>query len=65
MALGLTQPPTEMIPGIFPGGKDGRFLELTTLAISCVDFLEILEAWTSWNPKGLSRPVIAYKYLIA
>ena len=33
MALGLTQPPTEMsiLPGVFPGGKGGRCVRLTTL----------------------------------
>ena len=34
MALGSTQ------PGIFPGGKGGRCLGLTTLPPSCADFLK-------------------------
>jgi len=31
------------VPEIFPGGKGGRFLELTTLSPSCADCLEIWE----------------------
>jgi hypothetical protein len=45
------------VPEILPGGKDGRCVWLTTLPPSCADCLEILGATTSWNPKGLSRPV--------
>jgi hypothetical protein len=43
MALGLTQPLTEMNIGIFPGGKDGRCVRLTTLPTSYADCLEIWE----------------------
>jgi hypothetical protein len=35
MALGSTQPLTEMRPGVFPGGKCGRCLGRTTLPPSC------------------------------
>ena len=37
MALGSTQPLTEMssILGVFPGGKGGRCVRLTTLPPSC------------------------------
>ena len=43
MALGLTQP-LKKVTGIFPGGKGGRCVGLTTLPSSCVDRLEsILE----------------------
>jgi hypothetical protein len=38
MALGLTQPLTEI-----PGGKDGWCIWLTTLAPSCADRVEIWE----------------------
>ena len=38
-------------------GKGGRWVGLTTLPPLYVDCLEILGASTSWNPKGLSRPV--------
>jgi hypothetical protein len=41
MALGSTQPLTE----IFPGGKGGRYVELTTLPPSCADSLKI------WGPQ--------------
>jgi len=38
MALGLTQPLTEMSTrNISWGGKGGRFVGLTTLPLSCVD----------------------------
>jgi hypothetical protein len=36
MALESTQPLTEMSTGIFPGGKGGRCVRLTTLPPSCV-----------------------------
>ena len=35
MALGSTQPLTEMSTGVFPGGKGGRCARLTTLPLSC------------------------------
>jgi hypothetical protein len=35
MALGLTQPVTEMSTGVFPGGKGGQCVRLTTLSPSC------------------------------
>jgi hypothetical protein len=57
MALGLTQPLTEICArGIFFGGKGGWCRRLTTLPPSCADCLEILGASTSWSPKDLSRP---------
>ena len=64
IALGSTQPLTEMSIRIFPGGKGGLCLALTTLPPPCADCLEILEASTSWNPKGLSKACsgIAYKW---
>jgi hypothetical protein len=43
MALGLTQPLTEMSKRIFPGGKGGRCARLTNLPPSCADCLEIWE----------------------
>jgi hypothetical protein len=39
MALGSTQPLTELVPGIFPGGKGGRCIVLT-LPPSCADCLK-------------------------
>jgi hypothetical protein len=35
MALGSNQPLTEMSTGVFPGGKGGRCVRLTTLPTSC------------------------------
>jgi hypothetical protein len=35
MALGSTQPLTEMSTGVFPGGKSGQCVRLTTLPSSC------------------------------
>jgi len=47
MAPGLTQPLTEMSTSIiFPGGKGGRCLGLTTLPTSCADCVEIWEPQT-------------------
>jgi hypothetical protein len=60
MALGSTQPLT---PGIFPGGKGGWCVGLTILPPSCADCLKNLGASTSWNPQGLSRPVMGLLYL--
>jgi hypothetical protein len=45
------------------GGKGDRCVGLTTLPPSCADCLEILGALTSWNPKGLFRPVAGKLYL--
>jgi hypothetical protein len=36
---------------------------LTTLTPSCADRLEIWERQSSWNPQGLSRPVMRLLYL--
>jgi len=51
-----TLPLTEMSTRDILWRKGGRCVRLT-LPTSCADCLEILEASTSWNPKGLSRPV--------
>ena len=59
MALGLTQPLTEMnTRNIYYGGKGGRCVGLKTLPPSCADCLENLGASTFWNPQGLSRPLM-------
>jgi hypothetical protein len=58
MALGWIQPLTEMSTrNISWGGKGGRCVGLTTLP-TYVNSLEILGGSTSWNPEGLSRPVM-------
>ena len=52
IALGLTQPLTEMSTrGIYWGGKGGRCVGLTTLPPSCADCLEIWEP----QPPGTLR----------
>ena len=48
---------------IFSWSKGGRCVELTTLPPSCADCLKIVEASTSWNPRGLRRPVQGQLYL--
>jgi hypothetical protein len=46
MALGLTQPLTEMSTRNNSWGKGGRCLGLTTLPPSCADCLEV------WDPQA-------------
>lgn len=60
MALGLTQPPTEMSTR---SSKGGRCVGLTTFLSSCAKCLYSLGAWTSYNPKGLSGLVRGELYL--
>jgi len=55
MALGVTQPVTEMSTRNISWGKGSRCVGLTILPPSCADCLEILGASTCWNPKCLSR----------
>jgi hypothetical protein len=43
VVLGLTQPVTERVQGIFPGLNGGRCIGLTALLPSCADCLEIWE----------------------
>ena len=58
MALGSTQPLTEMSNGNRSwGGKGGRCVGLTTLPNSCAKCLKILGDSTSYSLQGLSRPV--------
>ena len=65
MALGLTQPLTEVSTKniSWGGGKGGQCIQLT-LPPSCVNCLEIWEPQTSWNPLGLSRPVMGLLLLL-
>jgi hypothetical protein len=53
MALGLTQPLTEMSTRYLPGGKGTWRLKLTTSPPSVSDFLENMWALTSHNPMRL------------
>jgi len=50
------------VPGVFPGGKGGRYVRLTTYHHP-VPLSRNLGALTSWNPLGLSRPVMGLLYL--
>jgi len=52
----------QCLTGIFPGCKCGRCVGMTTLAPSCADCFEIWEPQPSWNPQGLSRPVMGLLY---
>jgi hypothetical protein len=51
MAMGLTQPPSEMSTSISWWGKGGRCVGLTTLPYSCAKCLEI---WESYPPGTLT-----------
>jgi hypothetical protein len=46
-ATACPPPQQKLVPGLFPGGKDGRCLGLTTLPPSCANCLEI------WEPQTL------------
>jgi hypothetical protein len=62
MALGSTQPLTEMSTRIIPGGKWGRCVRLTTYHHP-VPLSSNLGTLTSWNPLGHPRPVTGLLYL--
>jgi len=53
MALGSTQPLTEMGTRNICWGKGGRCVELTTVPLSCTGYLAILGTTTAWSPNGL------------
>jgi len=50
------------VPGVFPGGKGGRCVRLTTYHHP-VPLSRNLGILTSWNPLGLSRPIMGLLYL--
>jgi len=67
MALGLTQPLTEMSASniSWEGGKGGRCVWLTTLPPSCVDCLQIWEpqpAVQACNINMNNKYVILYEF---
>jgi len=58
MVLGSTQPQTECVPRILPGGKDGRYVELITLppsSASCLKFWEPQSSEAQRACTGLNR----------
>jgi len=63
MALGLTQPLSEISTSNIYWGKGGRCVGLTTLPPACADCFEISEPQPPGNPQGLSRPVMGDLYL--
>ena len=48
--------------GVFPGGKGGRYVRLTTYHHP-VPLSQNLGTLTSWNPLGQSRPVMGLLYI--
>ena len=62
MALGSTHPLTEMSTRSIYWGKGGRCVRLTTYHHP-VPLSRNLGTLTSWNPLGLSRPVMGLLYL--
>ena len=50
------------VPGVFPGGKGGRCVRLTTLQPSCTAVMKSGNL-NFWNPLGHSRPVMGLLYL--
>jgi hypothetical protein len=62
MALGSTQPLTEMITRSISWGKGDRCVRLTTYH-NPVPLSRNLGTLTSWNPVGHSRPVMRLLYL--
>ena len=63
MALGSTQPLTEMSARNISGGKGGQCVMLTTYHYP-VPLSPNLGTLTSWNPLGHSRPVTGLYLLI-
>ena len=62
MALGSTQPVTEMNTRSISWGRGGRCVRLTTYHHT-VPLSRNLGTLTSWNPLGLSRPVMGLIYI--
>jgi len=62
MALGSSQPLTEKSIRSISWGKSGRCVRLTTYHHPVL-LLRNLGTLTSWNPLGLSRPVMGLLYL--
>ena len=54
------QTSTERSTTDLPWGKGGRCLGLTTLPLSCADFLKSLRVSTTFSPRDVSGPVQRY-----
>jgi len=65
MALGLTQPLTEIVPGIFPWGKRRPVPRADNLTTFMCRLSRNLRVSASWNIQGLSRPVMGLLYLFS
>ena len=63
MALGLTQPLSEMSSGNTSWGLRRSVRRADNLTTFRCRLSWNVGAWTSWNPLGLSRPVIGLFYL--
>ena len=60
MALGLTEPLTEMNARIHPRVKGGRCVGLTKLPHSYAECLEIWEPQTPWKANGIASTYVYY-----
>jgi hypothetical protein len=49
---------------LFPGGKGGQCVRLTTLPPSCAEYHENLGTQTSWNPLDHTGPFTELLYII-
>jgi hypothetical protein len=64
MALGSTQPLTDIITRIFPGGYRRPVRMADNLTAFMCRLSRNVGASTSWNSQGLSRPVMGLLYLL-
>jgi hypothetical protein len=64
MALGLTQPLTEMSTRNISWGKGGRCAGLTTLTPSCADCLKIWEPQPSGTLRACNGIILLYNQCI-
>jgi hypothetical protein len=64
MALGSTQPLTETITGNISWGVKAAGARAYNLTTFMCQLSINLGASTSWNPKGLSRPVMGLLYIL-
>jgi hypothetical protein len=53
------------VPGMFPGGKDGRCIGLTTLPLLCADCLETLEPQPPGTLRACTGIALPFTFYIA